>query len=179
MCVCSINITGGTGVPCPPLVLPDQSLWAAWCLYASLGLAPVPSLALVSFWFFRCLDPILGFGVGLVGGGVLIPCFERLPEHLQSSPVFPFWSLHTNFVCRYPWSSDTPVCGPHQSDGNPTLVLSTCLWVGLLPLLCEATGFLFQGSCRLHPEKSHLCYQYGYLLSFCWIFYIHYSNIKF
>ena len=63
---------GGAGVPCHPLVLPGQALWDPWCLYASVGVAPVPSSALEPFRFFRCLGSILGWGGGLVGGGVLI-----------------------------------------------------------------------------------------------------------
>ena len=46
------QLQGGTGVPCPPLVLPVQEACATWCLCASLGVAPVPSSALVYSWFY-------------------------------------------------------------------------------------------------------------------------------
>ena len=106
------------------------------------------------FLVFRRLDQIQRWGGRLVGGGGLIWCVERLPEQRESSPVVPLRSLHTDFVCRHPWPLETRVCGPHQSDGNPNLDVSTRLRVGLLPLWCEATGYHFQGICRLHPEKS-------------------------
>ena len=81
-------------------------------------------------------------------------CFPFLPEQGQSRPIFPLRSLHTDSVCRYPRTSDAPVGGSHQCDGNPTRDVSTRLRIGLLPLWCEATGYPFQGSRRLHPEKS-------------------------
>ena len=51
MCICYINIKGGAGVPCPPLALPFQAALAPCCMCASLGVAPVPSSALVYYWF--------------------------------------------------------------------------------------------------------------------------------
>ena len=156
MCVWSINIKGGRVYPVPPwcclvriCVLPGTCMHPlVWPLFRHRP------LSLFGFWsFFRRLDQFHGWGGVLVGGGVLIWCVGRLAEKLQSSPVFPLQSLHTDFVCRCPWSSDTPVCGLHQSDGNPTLDVSTRLRVGLFPLWCEATGYPFQGSRRLHPEN--------------------------
>ena len=50
----------------------------------------------------------------------------------------------------------------HQGDGNPTLDVSTRLRVGLPPLGGQANGYPFQGSCRLHPQKTvHRGYKGG------------------
>ena len=46
------------------------------------------------------------------------------------------------------------MCGPHQSDGNPTLAITSSPRVGLSPLCGQATGYSLQGSRRLHNQKS-------------------------
>ena len=130
-----------TCVPFSPFVLSGLLLWFSTDVF----------LIVPAGW-----DRFMGVWGASVGGvGVRwCMCFKFLPEHRQSRPVLLLRYLHTDFVCMYPWSSDTPVGGPHQSDSNPTLDVSTRLWVGLLPFWCEATGYPFQGSRRLHPEKS-------------------------
>ena len=45
---------------------------------------------------------------------------------------------------------DAPVCGLHQSDGNPTRGVSAQPRVGFLPFGCEAASYPFQGSPFLH-----------------------------
>ena len=54
---------------------------------------------------------------------------------------------------RYPGPPDAPVCGPHQSDDNHNIDVSARPRVGLLPLCCKATGYLFQGICHLHTQQ--------------------------
>ena len=56
---------------------------------------------------------------------------------------------------RYPGPPDAPVCGPHQSDDNHNIDVSARPRVGLLPLCCKATGYLFQG--YLSPPHSSAC----------------------
>ena len=60
--------------------------------------------------------------------------------------------LYANFVRWNPGPPYAPVCGPHQRDGNPTLDVSACPEVGLLPLCCDASGHPFQVSRRLHTH---------------------------
>ena len=152
MCICCINIKGGQVYPVPPQcwmfkrrLLPGSCvhplgwpLCRRWPLFI-IGLTP--------------RGPTAEVGRVLVGWGENLICgVERLPEQRQAGPDFPLRSLHTDFLCRHLWPSDAPVCGPHQSDCNPTLDVSTRLWVWLLSLWCEATGYPFQGSRRLHSE---------------------------
>ena len=54
----------------------------------------------------------------------------RLSEKLQPSAVLPLGALHADFLCRHPGSPDLPVCGLHQSDGNPSLAVSARTRVG-------------------------------------------------
>ena len=68
----------------------------------------------------------------------------RLPEEVETGSVFPLRVLDANLVRRHHGPPDAPVCGLHQSDGNPTLYVSSRPRVGLLPLFCEATGYPFQ-----------------------------------
>ena len=56
------------------------------------------------------LENLLGIGFPLDPGSVL---------SLQALDVYP--------VQRHPGPPDTPVCGPYQSDGDPTLDLSARL----------------------------------------------------
>ena len=48
----------------------------------------------------------------------------RLPEQVYPSAVFPLWALNTYPMRRHPGTPDAPMCGPHKSDGNPTLDIS-------------------------------------------------------
>ena len=75
---------------------------------------------------------------------------ERLHEEVELVAVFPLQALEADIVRQYPGPPDAPVCGPHQSDGDPTLDVSACPGVGMLPLCCEADGHPLQGSRRLH-----------------------------
>ena len=54
---------------------------------------------------------------------------------------------------RNPVPPDAPVCGPHQSDVEPTLDVSAHPIVGLPPLCCEENGDPFQGRHRLHTHQ--------------------------
>ena len=146
-----LNFKGGQLYPAPPIVS-----WSG----AGLSLVPVGlpwgvSCAVVGprYFVFWCREVgMQGWVGGWVGGGLVCGGGARLPEQCQAVLVFPLRSLHTDFLCRHPWPSDAPVCGPQKSDCNPTLDVSARLWVGLLPLWCEATGYPFQGRSRLHYE---------------------------
>ena len=70
---------------------------------------------------------------------------KRLPEQVQPDAVFPLWELNTDPMLRHPESPDAPMCGPHQSDGNPTLDVTARPRVGLRPLCGQATSYSFQG----------------------------------
>ena len=155
-CCLYCHSLGGTWVPCPPLhVLSGLSF-------------PVFSCCLVEVRW-RC-----GGGGGRVwGGGEFLWCdcvwgFPFLPEEGQSRPIFPLQSLHTDSVCRYARTSNAPEGDSHQCDGDPTRDVSTRLWIGLLPLWCEATGYPFQGSCRLHPRSPSTEATKGEKCRRCW-----------
>ena len=46
------------------------------------------------------------------------------------------------------------MCGPRQSDGNPTLDVTTRPRLGLSPICGHETGYPLHGICRLHTQKS-------------------------
>ena len=146
-----LRFKGGQLRPLPPSV--DWS--GAGCYAVPLGLRWGVPCAVVGprYFLFWCSEVGMQGWVGSwVGGGLVCGGGARLPEKRQSGLVFLLQSLHTYFVCRHPWPSDALVCGPHQSDCNPTIDVSTRLWVGLSRLWCEATGYPFQGSRRLHSK---------------------------
>ena len=76
----------------------------------------------------------------------------RLHEEVDPGALFSLRALDTNIVNRNPGSSDAPVCGPHQSDGDPNLHVSTLPRVDLPPLCCKATEYPFQGSRHLQTQ---------------------------
>ena len=51
-----------------------------------------------------------------------------------------------------PFTSDAPVFGPHQSDGNRNLDLSAHPRVRFLTIFCEADGYHLQGIPHLHSQ---------------------------
>ena len=61
-------------------------------------------------------------------------------------------SHYTNCLRRHLGPLHAPVCGPHQSDGDPNIDVSARHQVWLTPMFCEATGYPFQvGHCiHLH-----------------------------
>ena len=72
----------------------------------------------------------------------------RLYEQVDLLAVLLLQALHADLMWCPPGPLDAPICGPHQSDGNPTIDISARPRVGLPPLCCEATGYPFQGSRR-------------------------------
>ena len=96
------------------------------------------------------MDKVLGRGEGFSWPGYLS---ARLPEEVDPGAIFPLRELDANLVLRQPGPPDAPVCGLHQSDGNPTLDVSVRPGVGLLPLCCEADDYPFQGSRCLHTQE--------------------------
>ena len=92
---------------------------------------------------------VLGRGEGLSWPGNLSTC---LPEEVEPGSVFPLQELDANLVLRHPGPPDAPLCGPHQSDGDPNIDVSARPRVGLPPLFCDMTGYPFQGSLCLHTQ---------------------------
>ena len=77
----------------------------------------------------------------------------RLPEEVDLLAFFPLKVLDAYIVRQHIGPPDAPMCGPHQSDGDPTLEIYTLTRVGLLPICCKATGYPFQGCRLLHTKK--------------------------
>ena len=77
----------------------------------------------------------------------------RFYEEFETGTFFPLQTLDANLVRRHPGNPDSSVCGPHQSDGDPTIGISACPRVALPTRCCEAGGYPFQGSCRLHIQQ--------------------------
>ena len=73
----------------------------------------------------------------------LLDLSARLPEEVETGKVFPLQALDANIVHQNPGPLDALVCGPHSSDGDPTLDVSTHSIVGFLPLYYEVTGYNF------------------------------------
>ena len=90
---------------------------------------------------------VLGRGEGLSWPGDIL---ARLPEEVDPGAVFPLRLLDDNILRRHPGPLDSPVCGPHQSDGDTDIYVSARPRVGLPPLCCKAAGYPFQGSRCLH-----------------------------
>ena len=64
----------------------------------------------------------------------------RLPEQVYPIAVVPLRELAADLVRQHPGTPDSPVCGPHQSNGDPTLDVYARPGVGLPPICCEADG---------------------------------------
>ena len=84
------------------------------------------------------------------GGSIYLKCSQK---EVKPRTILPLGSLHAYTLCWHPGSLYAAMSGAHQGDCNPTLDVSTRLWVGLLPLGGQVTGYPFQGSRRLHPQK--------------------------
>ena len=69
--------------------------------------------------------------------------FRQLPEEVESGAVFPLQDMYADIVRRHPGPPNAPVCGLYQIDCDLTLYISARPRVGLPPLCCEATGYLF------------------------------------
>ena len=91
----------------------------------------------------------LGRGDGFYWPGDIL---ERLLEDVEPGAVSPLQAPAANIVRRHPVPPYALVCGQHQSDGDPTLDISARPGEGLQPICCEAAGYPFQGSCRLHTQ---------------------------
>ena len=91
----------------------------------------------------------MGWGEGFSWPGDLL---ARLPEEDDPGAVFSLQGLDDNLVRRHPGPPDAPVFGPHQSEFNHTLDVSTRPGLGFLPLLCKTAGYNFQGSRCLHTQ---------------------------
>ena len=75
-----------------------------------------------------------------------------LIEELDPGAVLPLQPLETNLVRRHLVTPDTPVCGPHQIDGDPTIDVSARPRVWLPPFCGEATGYTFKVIRCLHTQ---------------------------
>ena len=120
MCLCSINIKGLQVYPVPPWCFLVWRCWLPVACMPPLGWPLFRCWHLCSYSFSLCLVLIIGRGGGVGWWG----CGDVMWWVLTwTEPIPP--CLLTDFVCRYPWSSDAPMGGPHQSDSNPTLDVST------------------------------------------------------
>ena len=97
----------------------------------------------------HCMAKGLGRGEGFSWPGDLL---ALLLEEGDPRGFFPLQVLNSNCVRRHPGSPDALVCDLHQSDGDPTLVVSARPRVGLPPICCEAAGYPFQGSFHLYTQ---------------------------
>ena len=59
-----------------------------------------------------------------------------LLEYIEPDAVFLLQEMDACPLRRHPGPPDALVCGPHQSDGDPTLDVPACPSVGLPPLCC-------------------------------------------
>ena len=82
-------------------------------------------------------------------GGFLV-C---LLEEYQSSAVLPIRALQADIIFQNPGPLDAPVCGPHQSDGNPNFDVSARLRVGFPPLFVRRLDNLFGVSPASTPSS--------------------------
>ena len=64
---------------------------------------------------------LFGRGGGFTWSGDIA---ARLPEEVYPRSVLPLRALDSDIVRQHPGPLDAPVCGPHKSDGNPTLDVS-------------------------------------------------------
>ena len=67
-----------------------------------------------------------------------------------------------------PWTPDSPVCGLHQSDGNPTLDISARPRVGLTPLFARRLDKLFRVSPASTPSIPSTDATKGNKFERCW-----------
>ena len=79
----------------------------------------------------------------------------RIYEQVNTSAILPLRALDADLVLQHHGPPDAPVCGPHQSDGDPNIDVSAHHGVGLTPLYCEAAGYPFQGS-RIHHTQYRI-----------------------
>ena len=73
----------------------------------------------------------MGWGEVLSWPGVFL---ARLPGEVDTRAVFLLRALDANIVFRNPGPWYAPVCGLHQSDGDPTRDVYARPGVGLTPL---------------------------------------------
>ena len=76
----------------------------------------------------------------------------RLSGQVEPGTILPLRVLYSDLILRNPEPQDSPVCCPYQSDGNPTLDVSSRPRVGFLPLCFEAAGYPFCVNRRLHTQ---------------------------
>ena len=106
-------------------------------LAVAILLIPVPAQSVCPG-----MDKGLGRGEEFSWPGYIL---MHLPEEVDPGTVFPLRALYVNLVLWHPGPPDAPVCGLHQSDGDPTIDVYSRPRVGLPPLCCYATGNPFQG----------------------------------
>ena len=150
MRLCSISSRGVRCTLSYPFFRSGSLLCSLWScrnnpmLAVALLWIPVPDLAVITD-----MANVLGQGEGFSWYGYLS---ARLTEDVDTGAVFPLRDLDPNIVCRHPGPLDALVCGPHQSDGDLTLDVSTRPVLGLSPLCFEADVYTFQVSRRLHNQ---------------------------
>ena len=132
---------GGGGVPCPSLF----DVVGPFCV-----LSGTICLILLSFWVLCRISPSSPIYLRVWAGWRFCLFLGSL-----GALTWTDWArrwMYAYIVSRQPGPPDAPVCGPHQSDGDPSLEVSKHPRVVLLPICCEADGYTFQGSRHLHTQ---------------------------
>ena len=96
-----------------------------------------------------------------------------LPEDVDPGGVFPLQAMYTNLVRRHPGPPDAPVCGPHQSDGDPTIDVSARPIVGLMPIFARRLDILFRVAVASAPSSPSMEEKKGWD---CWRYWRHASK---
>ena len=142
---------GGSGVPFPhlfPLVAPSCALsghvWASRCF-----------LVISCRYLCQLRPSAMGWIRGRVGVRVSLGLRIFWRFYLNRLILAPSshcgrWTL---ILCSGTLDPRMHLCRTHQSDGDPTLDVSTRPRVGLPPLCWKVTGYLFQDIRRLHAQQ--------------------------
>ena len=77
------------------------------------------------------MDKEIGQGQGFSWPGDIL---AQLPEEVEPGSVFPLQLPENNLVRWHPETPNEPVCGPNQSDGDPTIDVYARPGVGFPPL---------------------------------------------
>ena len=94
-------------------------------------------------------------GLGGLDDSVVMEITRRAyVNRLSPAPSSHCGALYADLVCRLPRLPDAPMCGMHQSDGNPTIDASYRPGVGLTPICCKVDGYPLQGSRCLHTQYA-------------------------
>ena len=75
-------------------------------------------------------------------------------EEVEAGTVLTLRPMNTDISCWHPGTTDAVVGWSDQCNLHPNLYADAHSWVGLLPLRCEAAGYVFKRSLRLHTKEA-------------------------